>query len=235
MHASKADNQVNGPSITTTMKTENPENYSVFDIETGPLPEEVLLASAPEFKPASNLKDPEKIKASIEEKREAYFRDAALSPLTGRVLAVGMRKPNGDLLIAHGEDEADILRKLVHQIGLYIQQSIPVAGFNIRSFDLPFIRFRCAVHGIHCGKLMDRWKGRVYWNEQFVDLMEEVTMGRERSGNGLDAVCKALGIPGKTGNGAMFAKLYKEAPESALDYLRNDIRATASVYEKLML
>jgi hypothetical protein len=208
-------------------------DYAVFDIETSPLPEEQLAASMPEFKAAANLKDPEKIKASIEEKKEAYIRDAALSPLTGRILAVGVRKPTGDLLIAHGEDEADILKKVVTQLRLYIQQQIPIAGFNIK-FDLQFIRFRCAVHSIHCQNLISRWKGRAFWNENFIDLMDEVTMGREKSGNGLDAVCKALGIKGKTGSGAYFAQLYKDAPESALDYLRNDIRATASVYERLM-
>ena len=216
------------------METNN-DQFAVFDIETAPLPEDQLKASMPEFKPAANLKDPDKIKASIEEKREAYLRDAARSPLTGRVLAAGVRKPDGNLLIAHGEDEADILRKLVHQLRLYLQQSIPVAGFNIKGFDLPFIRFRCAVHSIHCGGLMDRWKGRAYWDGNFVDLMEEVVMGRERSGNSLDAVCKALGVPGKTGSGAHFAQLYKDAPESALDYLRNDLRATAAVYERIML
>lgn len=217
------------------MTTNNPESYAVFDIETAPLPEDQLKASMPDFKPAANLKDPEKIEASIKEKREAYLRDAALSPLTGRILAVGVRKPTGDLLIAHGEDEADILRKVMVQLGVYIQQQLPIAGFASRTFDLPFIRFRCAVHGISSVRLMDRYKGRTYWNECFVDLMEEVGMWRERSGNGLDAVCKALGIPGKTGSGAHFASLYKEAPESALDYLRNDLRATAAVYERIML
>lgn len=82
---------------------------------------------------------------------------------------------------------------------------------------------------------MDRWRGRAYWDVNFVDLMEEVVMGRERSGSSLDAVCKALGIPGKTGSGAHFANLYRDAPESAIDYLRNDIRATAMVYERIML
>jgi hypothetical protein len=217
------------------MTINNPESYVVFDIETAPLPEDQLKASMPDFKPAANLKDPEKIKASIEEKREAYLRDAALSPLTGRILAVGVRKPTGDLLIAHGEDEADILRKVVAQLGVYIQQQLPIGGFKIRTFDLPYIRFRCAVHGISSVRLMDRYKGRTYWHECFVDLYEEVVMGRERSGNDLDSVCKALGIPGKTGSGAHFAQLYKDAPESALDYLRNDLRATAGVYERIML
>ena len=210
-------------------------DYAVFDIETSPLPEEQLAASMPEFKAAANLKDPEKIKASIEEKKEAYIRDAALSPLTGFVIAAGVRKPNGDLLLAHGGDEKDTLRKIVSQLNGYLQQQIAVGGFNIKGFDLPFIRFRCAVHGIPTGRFLDRFRGRSYWNDNFVDLMEEVVMGRERSGNGLDAVCKALGIPGKTGNGALFSRIYREAPESALEYLRNDLRATAGVYEKLML
>ena len=69
-----------------------------FDIETGPLPEGELAALLPPFDPAEvktgNIKDPAKIAEKIREAEEAHRRDffdrAALDPLTGRVLAIGM-------------------------------------------------------------------------------------------------------------------------------------------------
>lgn len=73
-------------------------NTIVFDVETGPLPETELAALMPVFDPAEvktgNLKDPAKIAEKIAEAeanhRRDFFEKAALDPLTGRVVAIGM-------------------------------------------------------------------------------------------------------------------------------------------------
>jgi hypothetical protein len=70
----------------------------VFDVETGPLPEADLAALMPVFDPAEvktgNLKDPAKIAEKIAEAEANHHRDffdkAALDPLTGRVVAIGV-------------------------------------------------------------------------------------------------------------------------------------------------
>src|SRR5476651_2330269 len=70
----------------------------VFDLETGPLAESELSALLPPFDPADvktgNLKDPAKIAEKIAEAEANHKRDfierAALDPLTGRVLAIGV-------------------------------------------------------------------------------------------------------------------------------------------------
>ena len=46
--------------------------YIVFDIETLPQDTDKLLARAPEFTAAANLKDPDKIAASIAKKKADY-------------------------------------------------------------------------------------------------------------------------------------------------------------------
>ena len=63
-----------------------------FDIETGPLPDEILDEIEPVHSPPKTLKDPEKIRQSIAEKARIWRSKAALSPLTGQVLAIGIRK-----------------------------------------------------------------------------------------------------------------------------------------------
>ena len=73
-------------------------NTILFDIETAPLPESELAALVPPFDPAEvrtgNLKDPDKIAAKLAEAEANHRRDfierAALDPLTGRVLAIGL-------------------------------------------------------------------------------------------------------------------------------------------------
>ena len=99
----------------------------VFDVETGPLAESELSALLPPFDPAEvrtgNLKDPAKIAEKIAEAeanhRREFFDRAALDPLTGRVVAIGMlvfpeirgQRPevgveSGECVIIGHEDEA---------------------------------------------------------------------------------------------------------------------------------
>jgi len=63
--------------------------HIVFDIETVPQDEAKLLALAPEFTAAANLKDPDKIAASIAKKRADYLADAALNWKTAEVVLIG--------------------------------------------------------------------------------------------------------------------------------------------------
>src|SRR3974377_2351197 len=70
----------------------------IFDVETGPLAQSELSALLPPFDPAEvktgNLKDPAKIAEKLAEAevnhRRNFFENAALDPLTGRVVAIGM-------------------------------------------------------------------------------------------------------------------------------------------------
>src|SRR5688572_8585619 len=70
-----------------------------FDIETAPLPDEQIAPFVPEFSAPSNYKDPEKIKAYIEGEKVKWLEQAALSPLTGRVVAIGILAL-GELVLA---------------------------------------------------------------------------------------------------------------------------------------
>ena len=84
----------------------------VFDIETGALPEAELEKSLPPFDPSEvktgNMTDPRKIAAKIADAeakhRRDYFERAALDPLTGRVLAVGLLYPATSEFVVLGDD-----------------------------------------------------------------------------------------------------------------------------------
>src|SRR5665647_1809363 len=82
----------------------------IFDIETAPLPEAELIPFMPEFEAPGNFKDPEKIKAAIEAKRKAWLEDAALDPMTGCVLCIGMLIGDRFDLISEHATEANILQ-----------------------------------------------------------------------------------------------------------------------------
>ena len=70
-------------------ETKKNMKHIVFDIETVPQDPAKLLALAPEFTAAANLKDPDKIAASIAKKRADYLADAALNWKTAEVVLVG--------------------------------------------------------------------------------------------------------------------------------------------------
>ena len=57
----------------------------IFDIETGPLPTDVLKNRIPAFKAPGNWKDADKIEANIQEQERKWFDRAALDAQTGQV------------------------------------------------------------------------------------------------------------------------------------------------------
>ena len=210
-----------------------------FDIETGALPECELAALMPPFDPGEvrtgNLKDPEKITAKLVEAeanhQRKFFEEAALDPLTGRVVAVGLlyRESRKFHVIGH-DAEAATLKEfwdackaeqwLLHQM----------VGFNSNSFDLPFLVRRSWKHRVPVPFAIRR--GR-YWSEQMVDLREGWQLGDRQARGSLDMIAKHLGLGAKNGDGKDFAALWQTHRTSAVEYLRNDLELTARIAEAL--
>jgi len=217
----------------------------VFDVETGPLADSELSALLPPFDPAEvktgNLKDPEKVAAKIAEAeahhRREFFDKAALDPLTGRVVAIGMlvfremkseecRMQKGECLILGHEDEAQTLREFWQFTQAEMGRMNPMIGFNIFGFDLPFL-FRRS------------WKRRVpipfglrrgrYWGDQLIDLRDVWQLGDRQARGSLDSIAKHLGVGAKNGDGKAFAELWRTDRKQAEAYLRNDLELTAKI------
>jgi hypothetical protein len=237
----------------------------VFDIETGPLPETELLAMLPAFDPAEvktgNIKDPEKVAAKIAEAEANHRRDfverAALDPLTGRVVAIGVMTfdargedgPDfkaGQFSILGHEDEAQTLREFWELTRGDMGRMHPMIGFNIFTFDLPFLFRRSWKHRIAVPFGLRR--GR-YWGDQLVDLRDTWQLGDRQARGSLDSIARHLGVgakcvpvaapqangplSGKQITGADFAGLWKNDRTSAEAYLRNDLELTAKVADAL--
>ena len=210
-----------------------------FDIETGPLPESEIAALVPAFDPAEvktgNLKDPDKIAAKIAEAEASHRREfverAALDPLTGRVVAIGLiYQDSGEFVVIGHDDEARTLREFWAVCQAEMGRINQMVGFNTWSFDLPFLmrrsfKYRVAVpFGIRRGR---------YWGEEMVDLREVWQLGDRQARGSLDSIAKHLGIGAKNGDGKAFAELWLKDRAQALAYLRNDLDLTAKVAEAL--
>lgn len=215
----------------------------VFDIETGPLAERELAALLPPFDPAEvktgNLKDPEKVAAKIAEAeanhRRDFFERAALDPLTGRVLAIGMMTlPPGERATAAGatytllgdEDEAELLRQFWAACQGEMGRLHLMVGFNSHLFDLPFLMRRSWKQGVAVPLGIRR--GR-YWGEDVVDVREAWQLGDRMARGSLGSIAKHLGVGEKSGDGKDFARLWATDRAAAEGYLRNDLELTARV------
>jgi len=208
-------------------------NSIVFDIETGPLPDIILDALMPEFEAGANLKDPDKIAADIAKKKVRFKEQAALSPLTGRVLAVGFLADFGaEPVIIGDDDEKVLLEKVWNHIRTVGGTCRPqFVGFNIHGFDLPFLVKRSWVNRVAMPPNVRQ--GR-YWADWFVDLRETWQLGDRQSEGSLDSICRALGLGEKNGSGAEFARLWREDRAKATEYLVNDLNMTAALATRLL-
>ncbi len=228
---------------------------TVFDIETGALPDDELAELIPEFGEfdsggvkIGNLKDKAKIEAKIEAAREQHEADrekakvkfidrAALSAVTGRVVAIGYLRGDGRT----GFDVGD-LDPSIREGGLLIRfwrhylycrdKKTHLIGFDSNRFDLPFLIRRSWKHGIEVPPMV--LAGR-YFDKAFIDLKLEWSCGDYSEFISLDKVARFLGVGQKPSDctGADFAKLLASNDpadrKKALSYLHNDLRMTWGV------
>lgn len=258
----------------------------VFDIETGPLPDEHLRELCPTFEPPAhpgefdpsavkygNLKDEAKRAAKLEECRIAHaaavanyaddveraranhfaeFADrAALSPMTGEIVAIGYRSENGSFIAGCGNapivsdddprdglplNEADILAEFWQQYSRARERNRQLVGWNINGFDLHFIWMRSIKLGVEIPTSAWNFRGRWFnWDERcFSDLMLIFSCGGKFVS--LDDAARFLALGGKNGEGKDFARLWKGSAEErrqAEGYLLNDLQMTWNVGQRL--
>ena len=210
----------------------------IFDIETGPEPEEKCTHLIPEFTAPSNYKDEAKIAANIAEQRQAWLDRRALSSLAGNIIAIGL-KQDGEFRVISNPDEGELLTEFWDAItssGVYVNKLI---GFCSNAFDVPFMAQRSWLHGVAIPQTT--FDGR-YLNRAFIDLadywkfgsrhdsqLEFVSTkagGRNTRRMALGRLANFFGLPGKNGDGAHFYKLWEDDRDAAIAYLENDLFLT---------
>ena len=237
-----------------------------LDIETGPLPWERIkdLYIPPPPLPAwddsmcklGNLKDPakraEKLaackadyattlaeeKAARELHRAKWAGEAALSPVTGAVLAIGFRTDSKFVIVgADGETESEILDAFWSVFRKHAATGRFI-GYCSNFFDLPFIVWRSYFHGVEVPASAWDKTGR-YPAYCFVDLMDRLPKrGFSDESRKLTDICKWLGIGSKPDgvDGGDFARLWAgdaESRQQALAYLENDLELTWKLAERM--
>ena len=212
------------------------KGFCCFDIETLPQDENRLLAIAPEFKPNANLKDPEKIKASVESKRQAYLDDAGLHWLTCEVALICLGNDSSNITAISEGTEAQKLEQFLNIASYNLQNGMKLIGHNILGFDFPIIINRARIHGLpiseHIGRMSN---GRWYWNENIVDTLQVITFGnkQEIAGNSVAAIARAGGFPEKLGDSSKFSEIWKANKAGAITMCKNHVEIEILIAEML--
>ena len=197
--------------------------HIVFDIETIPQDEARLLALAPEFTPAANLKDPEKIAASIAKKRADYLADAALNWKTAEVVLIGAGD-DAEIQSLTADTEKELIGNFLSLLGDALADGVAAGGHNVKGFDLPMLVNRARVHGLKIpATILSFWKGRTQWAENIFDTLEILSFGKAFDGNGVDDVARVFGLPPKLGHGGEFPTLWRADRDGAMAYNRRDV------------
>ncbi len=207
-----------------------------------------------------NLKDQSKIDAKIEEARVQhdesvcnydsdlvaaefmYWQEqknkAALSAMTGRVVAIGTKCCDSIQLdcINDSTNEEIIIRSFWHMYLSIQNDKWNLVGFNSDDFDIPFLCQRSVILGI---KIPDSLiQNRRFLNSTFIDLRKLWGFGKLNPSGSLDAVCRACGIGRKPDgiNGSQFSDLYfnPETRSVALEYITNDLEMTFALAQRLI-
>lgn len=176
-------------------------------------------------------------KASKEESE--YWQEivdrAALSALTGQVLAIGYGNETNctvDHILSEKRngDEAAILTTFWSKFVERQKSRQKMIGFNIKTFDVPFLAQRSFILGVDVpeGYMEGDWPSKT-----FVDINTRWMAGSRGFNGTLDEIARACGVGQKPDgvSGALFYELYgnPETRSQALDYAINDVVLTRAI------
>lgn len=164
----------------------------VFDLETiaDPAAEEFL----PPIVPAGNLKDPVKIKADIQEKRQKQLEMMGLDPMTNLICCASFldlaTQEKTSFLLNNEFTEADLLKKIwvqLHGYGRFVT-------FNGMAFDVPVLTIHSMVRRVPMSVKISQARYRI---DNHVDIRMLFTNWDARARGNQGMWCQRMGLPGK--------------------------------------
>lgn len=214
-------------------------NY--YDLETCPRPIADLQMMMPEFSAPKGWKDAEKIAENIEEQRARWIEQAALSPLTGEILAAVWVHADGGSEVFDADEigEAALIRSLFNRFTTAgMGAHYKVVDFNGREFDRPFLLRRAWHHGITLPSAFIRMEGKwLNFPSWMIDIRDLWGVSERFPVGSLAVLAEYLGVGEKIGDGSDFARLWRgndEERAEALAYLHNDGDLLKTITERLL-
>jgi len=205
-------------------KTEDLTNVIFLDIETwaGDKP------SLEDIVPDARLKDPDKIRADKEAKRDKVWRAQALSPIKGQVFCIGMAVDDEPSFAIVGADEQEVLEMLDIELAAY---SFPkIVGHNLYDFDALFLYYKGLKYRMK--NVVNAFSDKT----NLIDTMVLLNGTSWKTMTSLDNMAKLLlgrsakdDITGKDVHDLILAK----QGDRVLEYCKNDVKILRDCYRVL--
>lgn len=231
-------------------KFKNPGSFDPLTVKLGAIKDEAKKAAKIEENRIKHEAAVEKYETELANAEVQHRADclgkAALSAITGRILAIGIYDParKRTAILHNDEDESAMLIQFWDIYNQARAKGEAIVGFNIQNFDIPFLIQRSRLLDVDVPRGIYDRSGR-YLEGHFRDLMLLWGCGVYGASVKLDTLAKAMGLGGKQVDaegkkitGKDFAKLWYGGEESrakAITYLTNDLVMTAGVAGKLGL
>lgn len=177
------------------------------------------------------------------------------SPLTGEIVAIGIRdverekgavyfqapKNGTDKNFEEGDCKFEVLseKAMLQKFWDVVEKYDTFVTFNGRSFDVPFLMVRSALHSIRPSKnlLANRYLNYHPSNARHIDLLDQLTFyGAMRKKGSLHLWCRAFGIESPKAQGVDgddVKKLFDSGHSADIArYNARDLQATAELYKR---
>lgn len=203
----------------------------LFDLET--IGDRSIIPILPEPEPDSRLRDPVKIKADIEKKKEKQIEMLGVDPKTNLICCAcfaDYEDKNITTMVLTSEDKEDQL--LISIWGL-MKDYDRFVTFNGNSFDVECLNFHSAVHDI---KIPIKLSQNNYRPGNHIDLRMIFANGNARAHGTFDFFCKRFGFPGKNDiDGSMVQGLWDEGKIDVIaEYCKSDVKNLYRLYDRLL-
>lgn len=133
------------------------ERIVAFDLET--IADKAMLEVLPEVKPKGNLKDPEKIKEDIKNKKTSQVLDMGMDPALNMICCAAWADNQGNIKNLLLKDEsAEAEKELIMGFWEAMEQYDHFVTYNGRQFDMRCLLLHGMSHGIRPSVNID--KGR---------------------------------------------------------------------------
>lgn len=215
-------------------------NYLYLDIETVGTADPVEVADS--IKPPGNIKKAETL-ADWEQNTKPELVKEALSKAglrgeTGRIICIGWAwNSESAVSICPASDTSERAVLTAAMLGMKAAKPTDsykpiIVGHNVAGFDIRFLWQRAFVNGVR----LPTWFPRdpKPWSDTIHDTMQ---MWDAKNFVGLDALCRAMGLPGK-GNitGADVGGMWESGEYAAIaEYCRADVERVRAVHRKMLV
>jgi DNA polymerase elongation subunit (family B) len=203
-----------------------------IDIETVANEYVEEYVSKKSYSAAANLKDPEKIKANISEKRQADIDKAALHWWTGKIVCIGcvdISSTKPQKMVFFGADEKTNLLGFFSYL-LSKGPEYSLTGKHTDLFDFPFIVGRALRHDIG---IPEQLRTTVYVPRDVNHIFSRSSACAQIAS--LDDYAFGLRIDPKTAKGSDVAQMYRDGKwEELHNYCLHDAEIAAEMIRRYM-